>query len=404
MAAKLFLENQSFLMAQPFSLLGAYVAADCALKQASTRLGYRRLSILAAVLGAVFGVPAQAERIKDIGTFQGLRSNQLTGYGVVVGLAGTGDDSLDYATLGIKGAISRLGLTLPPGSNPSLKNAAAVIITTDLPPFAKPGQRLDITVSTIGKAKSLRGGTLLLAPLYGADGQIYAMAQGNLVVGGLGVDAADGSKVSINVPSAGRIDGGASVERSVDTGFTSGDRLTFNLSEQDLTNANQVANVINTAIGPDSAQARDGGSISIVAPPSAEGRVRLMSRIENLAIVMTEPPARVIVNARTGTIVINGAVRVGAAAVSHGKITVRVVETPTVVQPNSFGRGQTAVQQASDIKIEEKSNPAFLLQPGASLADIVKAINRIGASPGDLVAILEALKQAGALQAELIII
>jgi len=368
----------------------------------SVRAG--RHTLLGAVL-CVFNDPSlHAERIKDIGTFQGLRSNQLTGYGVVVGLAGTGDDSLDYATLGVKGAVSRLGMTLPLGSTPSLKNAAAVIITADLPPFAKPGQRMDITVSTMGKAKSLRGGTLLLAPLYGADGKIYAMAQGNLVVGGLGVDAADGSKVSVNVPTAGRIDGGASVERSVDTGFASGDHLTFNLSGQDLTNAQRVADAINKAFGNGNAQANDGGSISILAPSAPEARVRLMSLIENLEITTAEPPARVIVNARTGTIVINGMVRVSAAVVSHGKLTVRVNEKPTIVQPAPFGRGQTAIQPSSDIKIEENQSPAFVLQRGASLSEIVKAINRIGASPGDLVAILEALKQAGALSAELIII
>jgi flagellar P-ring protein FlgI len=391
-------------MASRQSLLRRHGTLCCTMAETTLGLSSSRHWFLAALLLFVLAAPAHAERIKDIGAFQGLRSNQLTGYGIVVGLAGTGDDSLDYATLGMKGVMSRFGMALPAGSNPSLKNAAAVIITAELPPFAKPGQRLDITVSAMGKAKSLRGGTLLLAPLYGADGQIFAMAQGNLVVGGLGVEAADGSKVSINVPSAGRIDGGASVERAVDTGFASSDRLTFNLSEQDLTNAERVADAINRAIGPDNARASDGGSISIAAPASAEKRVQLMSRIENLTIVMAEPPARVIVNARTGTVVINGAVRVGAAAVSHGKLTVRVDENPTVVQPQPLGRGQTAVQQSSDVNIEEARNPAFLLQRGASLSDIVKAINRIGASPGDLVAILEALKQAGALNAELIII
>ncbi len=357
-----------------------------------------------ALLSLAFAAPACAERIKDMGSFQGLRANQLTGYGIVVGLAGTGDDSLDYATLGMKGAISRFGLTLPTGVNPSLKNVAAVIVTAELPPFAKPGQRLDITVSAIGKAKSLRGGTLLLAPLYGADGQIYAMAQGNLVIGGLGVEAADGSKLSVNIPSAGRIDGGASVERSVETGFASGDHLSFNLSEQDLTNAGRVADAINKSIGPGSASASDGGSISIVAPPGAEARIRMMSRIENLEIIPAQPPARVIVNARTGTIVINGAVRIGPAVVSHGKLTVRVNEKPTIVQPAPLSRGETAVEPSSEIKVEDARNPAFLMPRGASLSDIVKAINRIGATPGDLVAILEALKQAGALTAELIIL
>jgi flagellar P-ring protein FlgI len=346
---------------------------------------------------------AHAERVKDMGQFQGLRANQLTGYGVVVGLAGTGDDSLDYSTIGVKGAVSRFGITLPPGINPALKNAAAVLVTAELPPFAKPGQRLDITVSAMGKAKSLRGGTLVLAPLYGADGQIYAMAQGNLVVGGLGVEAADGSKLSVNIPSAGRIGGGATIERGVDTGFAASEYLTFNLAQQDLSNAGLVADAITRQVGV-SAQAIDGVSIRITAPVGGEARVRLMGQIENIEIHPTQPPARVIVNARTGTVVINGAVRVGPAAVSHGKLTVKVDENPLVVQPAPFSRGQTAVEQSSDISVEETRNPMFMMAPGASLSDIVKAINRIGASPGDLVAILEALSQAGALSAELIII
>ena len=356
------------------------------------------------ILCALLASPASAERIKDMGQFQGLRANQLTGYGIVVGLAGTGDDSLDYATLAMKGAISRFGLTLPAGVNPSLKNAAAVMITAELPPFAKPGQRLNITVSAMGKAKSLRGGTLLMAPLYGADGQIYAMSQGNLVVGGLGIEAADGSKVSVNVPSAGRIDGGATVERSVDTGFTAGDHLVFNLHDQDLTNARLVAEGINRSLGAGKAEATDGGSITITAPPGGPARVAMMSAIENIEIKSSEPPARVIVNSRTGTVVINGAVRISAAAVTHGKLTVRIDEKPLIVQPAPFSRGETAVEPSSDIQVEEARNPMFLMPKGASLQDIIKAINRIGASPGDLVAILEALKEAGALKAELIVI
>lgn len=352
---------------------------------------------------ALVAAPLHAERIKDLGEFQGIRGNQLTGYGIVVGLAGTGDDSFDYATLGMKGAISRFGLTLPPGVNPALKNAAAVIVTAELPPFAKPGQRLDITVSAIGKAKSLRGGTLLLAPLYGADNQIYAMAQGNLAVGGLGVDAADGSKVAINIPSAGRIDGGATVEREVDTGFARTTTLRFNLATQDLTNARLIAEAINKATSPGTAWASDGGSVTIEAPDGPTARVGLMSLIENLEIKPTEPPARVVVNARTGTVVISGAVRIGPAAVSHGTLTVRIDESPTVVQPAPLSRGETAVEQSSDIKVEQARSPAFLVK-GASLSEIVKSINKIGASPGDLVAILEALKQAGALKAELVII
>ncbi|MGB5078490.1 MAG: flagellar basal body P-ring protein FlgI [Sphingorhabdus sp.] len=371
--------------------------------------GWCRLHVAAAsfalVLCAVFfASPAHAERIKDIGQFQGLRANQLTGYGIVVGLAGTGDDSLDYATQGAKGTMARFGMTLPAGINPALKNAAAVIITADLPPFAKPGQRLDITISAMGKAKSLRGGTLVLAPLYGADGQIYAMAQGNIVVGGLGVQAADGSKLSVNVPSAGRIDGGASVERAVSTGFELSDTLTLNLVRQDLTNAGLVADAVNRIFGPGTAQLIDGASISIAAPKAVDQRVRMMAAIEALEISPSAPPARVIVNARTGTVVINGAVRVAPAAVSHGKLTVKVDEKPTVVQPAPFSRGETTIEQNSTISVEEERKPMHLLDKGTSLTSIVKAINRIGASPGDLVAILEALSQAGALSAELIII
>lgn len=356
------------------------------------------------LLAALAGSAAHAERVKDIGQFQGLRANQLTGYGIVVGLAGTGDDSLDYATVGAKGTMSRFGLTLPAGVNPALKNAAAVIITADLPAFAKPGQRLDITISAMGKAKSLRGGTLVMAPLYGADGQIYAMAQGNIVVGGLGVQAADGSKLSVNVPSAGRIDGGASVERAVNTGFDLGDRLTFNLVRQDLTNAGLVADAINRLFGAGTAQIVDGASISIAAPGATDQRVRMMAAIEALEITPSAPPARVIVNARTGTVVINGMVRVSPAAVSHGKLTVKIDEKPLVVQPAPFSRGETRIEQNSAIAVDEERNPMYIIDKGASLSSIVKSINRIGASPGDLVAILEALSQAGALSAELIII
>lgn len=351
----------------------------------------------------VFAAPAHAERIKDMGQFQGLRANQLTGYGIVVGLAGTGDDSLDYSTLGMKGAVSRFGLTLPPGVNPALKNAAAVMVTAELPPFAKPGQRLDVTVSAIGKAKSLRGGTLVLAPLYGADGQIYAMVQGNLVIGGLGVDAADGSKLTVNVPSSGRIAGGATVERAVDTGFATSDQLTFNLHQFDATNAQRVTDAINKSL-PGSAVMIDGASIAIRAAGGGDERMRLMSRIENLDVIRAEPPAKVIVNARTGTVVINGAVRVGTAAVSQGKLTVSIKESPTVVQPAPFSRGETAVEQSSDIAVDQEYRPMLMIKPTASLSQLVDAINRMGVPPGDLVAILEALSQAGALTAELVII
>ncbi len=356
-------------------------------------------------LGAalLWTAPASATRIKDIGSFQGLRTNQLTGYGLVVGLAGTGDDNLEYATQGVKGTVSRFGLTLPPGVNPSLKNAAAVIVTAELPPFAKPGQRLDITVSALGKAKSLRGGTLVMMPLRGADGQIYAMAQGNLAVGGLGIEAADGSRTLVNIPSAGRIPGGATVERSVGTGFADTPNLTFNLAEPDLTTALRVADAINGKVGSGMAEAIDAVSIQIRTDRGAASRIVQMGLIENITVTPAKAAARVIVNARTGTVVINDMVRITPAAVSHGKLTVKIQEDPLVVQPAPFSRGKTAVEPSSAISVEEKDAPMFAFDRGASLAEIVETINAVGATPGDLVAILEALKQAGAMKAELLI-
>ena len=358
------------------------------------------IAFLAALLLAV---PASADRIKDLGTFQGLRANQLTGYGIVVGLAGSGDDSLDYVTQGMKGIAQRFDLNLPAGVNPALKNAAAVMVTAELPAFAKPGQRLDITVSAMGKAKSLRGGTLLMAPLRGADGQIYAMAQGNLAVGGLGAEGADGSKVIVNIPTVGRIPAGASVEREVATGFADSPTITFDLGEADLTTAQRVAAAINAAL-PGRAHAVDAVSIAITAPPGAEARAMLMSMVENLPVDPADARARVIVNARTGTVVINGAVRIKSAAVSHGKLTVTVQENQRVSQPAPFSQGQTATEQKSGVSIDEKHVPMVAIKETANLADIVKAVNAIGASPADLVAILEALKEAGAMKADLVIL
>ena len=379
------------------------VEARASLFRPSTGSGLAVVWVLLLLMAALFAVPAQAERVKDLGAFQGLRANQLTGYGIVVGLAGTGDDSLDYATQGMKGVASRFGLTLPPGVNPALKNAAAVMVTAELPPFAKPGQRLDITVSALGKAKSLRGGTLVLAPLRGADNEIYAMAQGNLAVGGLGVEAADGSKVSVNIPSAGRIPGGATVERAVDAGFATSPTLMFNLADADLTTAQRVAQAISGKLGI-AARATDAVTITIEAPQGAEIRTALMSQIENLNVDPADAPARVIVNARTGTVVVNGAVRIAPAAVSHGKLTVAVQEDPRVIQPAPFSRGQTALEPSSNIEVIEQRSPMFQVSAGASLSEIVKAVNAIGAAPSDLVAILEALKQAGALKAELVVL
>jgi flagellar P-ring protein precursor FlgI len=363
------------------------------------------LRFVAAMLaGLLIAGPACADRVKDLGGFQGIRSNQLTGYGVVVGLPGTGDDNLEYTIQSMKAVASRFGLQLPPSANPGMKNAAVVMITADLPAFAKPGQKLDITVASMGKAKSLRGGALILTPLLGADGQIYAMAQGNLAVGGLGAEGKDGSQIVVNIPSAGRIPEGATVERAVQTGFETSPVLTYNLTRADFTTAQNVAAAINTRLGAGSAQAIDAVSVSVRAPMGGDVRATLMSEIENLEVVSAEPSAKVIVNARTGTVVINSAVRVGPAAVSHGKLTVRIDEQQHVSQPQPFSQGQTAVEQKSGVAVEEEHRPMFLLEPGPKLADVVKAVNAIGASPADLVAILEALKEAGALKAELIVL
>jgi flagellar P-ring protein precursor FlgI len=363
------------------------------------------IGVLAMLLASFgFASIAHAERIKDLGTFQGVRPNQVIGYGIVVGLAGTGDDSLDYATQGMKGVVSRFGLNLPQGVNPALKNAAAVLVTAELPAFAKPGQLLDVTVSALGKAKSLRGGTLVMTPLRGADNQIYAMAQGNLAVGGLGVSGADGSQVSVNIPSVGRIPSGATIEQAVATGFDTAPTLTFNLAEADLTTALRVADGINRAFGDRRARAMDAVSVAIDAQQGAEQRITMMGMIENIEVQPADAAAKVIVNARTGTVVINGAVRIAPAAIAHGKLTVTVSEAPQIIQPAPFSQGQTAVQPSSSISVEQEKKPMINFKGGASLADIVKAINAIGASPADLVAILEAMKQAGAMKADLVIL
>ena len=360
-------------------------------------------ALLAALLLTLAPTLAHAERVRDLGAFQGVRSNQLTGYGVVVGLDGTGDDNLEYVTQALKGLAARLGMQLPPGSQPGLKNAAAVLITADLPAFAKPGQRLDITVSTIGKAKSLRGGSLVLSPLYGADGQIYAMAQGNLAVGGLGISGKDGSKLTVNIPTVGRIADGASVERAVATGFDAARTLRWNLNQADFLTAARIRDAINARFGGVAAL-EDGVSLVLTLPPGGDARGSMMAAIEMIEVTPAEAPARVIVNSRTGTVVISSAVRLSPAAVSHGKLVVQIDEKPTIVQPAPFSGGETAQQESSAIDVEEKGARVALLRPGASLAKLVDALNTLGVSPSDLVAILEALKQAGALKAEMVVI
>lgn len=336
----------------------------------------------------------------------GVRTNQLIGYGLVVGLDGTGDQTSQapFTVQSLKNMLSQLGVVIPPNVNPQLKNVAAVIVHAELPPFAKTGQTIDVTVSSLGNAKSLRGGALLMAPLKGADGQVYAIAQGNLVVGGFGAQGSDGSRITVNVPSAGRIPNGATVERSVANPFARGDSLVLNLHSPDFTTATRLAEVINRTLGPGSAAPLDGSSIRVSAPKDAGQRVEFVSLLENLSVSPGEAPAQVIVNSRTGTVVIGSNVRVTPAAVSHGNLVVTISENPEVSQPAPFSRGTTEQVPNSQVQITQEDNRMFLFDPGVTLDEIVRAVNQVGAAPGDLVAILEALKQAGALRAKLIVI
>lgn len=349
---------------------------------------------------------AQAERLKDIASIAGVRSNQLIGYGLVVGLDGTGDQTSQtpFTSQTFNNMLTQFGITVPPGTRIQTKNVAAVAIHADLPPFARPGQTIDITVSSLGNAKSLRGGSLLMAPLKGIDGQVYAIAQGNLVVGGFGAEGADGSRITVNVPSVGRIPGGATVERAVTSPFASGDSLTFNLHRPDFTTAKRVVDQINDTFGPGVAQALDGGSIRVRAPLDPNQRVDYLSMVENLQVEQGNAAAKVIINSRTGTIVIGQDVRVKPAAVTHGGLTVTISENLQVSQPEPFSNGATVVTPSSQINIEEGDSRMFVFNPGVSLDEIVRAVNQVGAAPGDLMAILEALKQAGALNADLVII
>lgn len=350
---------------------------------------------------------ARADRIKDLAAVAGVRSNQLVGYGLVVGLDGTGDRTTQapFTTQSLISMLDRLGVTLPPGTDLQLKNIAAVVVHAELPPFAKPGQRIDVTASSIANAESLRGGTLLITPLKGLDGQVYAVAQGNLAVGGLGTSGQDGSRVSINVPSVGRIPNGAMVERTVPTQFAGNDYLQLNLHRPDFTTANQLASSINALLGSGTALPIDPTSIRVSAPASASDRIAFLSTIENIEVTPGEAPARVIINSRTGTVVINSQVRVSPAAVSHGSLVVSITEDYDVSQPQPFSEGgTTVVTQQSNIEISQDSRRMFLFKPGVELNDIVRAVNEVGAAPGDLVAILEALREAGALRAELLVI
>ena len=370
-------------------------------KMTKTRLLHRLMIALA--LSAGLSGQACADRLKDLASIAGIRSNQLVGYGLVVGLDGTGDNTV-FTTQSLKSMLQQLGVTIPPGVNPKSKNVAAVSIHAELPAFAKPGQNIDVTVSSIGEAKSLRGGALLMSPLKGADGRVYAIAQGDVIVGGFGVQGNDGSSIKINIPSVGRIPGGASVERIVPTSFATGNSIVLNLNSSDFTTANRIVNTVNKNFGAGTAMAMDGASIKVLAPSALSDRVAFVSELENLVVVPAEAAARIIVNSRTGTIVIGKHVKVMPAAVTHGSLMVTITSKPKVSQPSALSGGETVVVPATDITVKQENNRMFLFDPGTSLDDIVRAINQVGAAPGDLIAILEALKEAGALKANLIVI
>ena len=351
-----------------------------------------------------------ADRIKDLTSLAGIRSNQLVGYGVVVGLAGSGDGNTGITLQSMQSLVSRFGITSGlDGFNGD--NAAAVMITADLPPFTKPGQSIDVTVSTVGGATSLKGGTLLMSPLLGADGETYAIAQGNVVVGGLGVEGGDNSSLTVNIPTVGRIPRGASVERLVPTEFLSTDFVILNLHKGDFSTANNIANAVDSVFGPGSAIPLDTNSIRVRAPEDPTQKVAFVSVLENIEVQRSEPAAKIIVNSRTGTLVISGNVRVTPAAVSHGTLSVKVSEDMEIEggDATAIGDGAQANAEATavpqtEIEVKEDLAKAFLFDAGVSLSDLVDAINAVGATPSDLVAILEALREAGALNAELIVI
>ena len=354
-----------------------------------------------------------ADRLKDLTSIAGVRPNQLVGYGLVVGLPGTGDGSSALTLQSMRSLISQFGVTPNSALDLNGKNTAAVIVTAELPAFAKPGQRVDVTVSTVGQSKSLRGGTLLMTPLLGADGQTYAVAQGNMVVGGFGVEGNDGSQLIVNIPTVGRIPGGATVETLVETDFLTGDHLVLNLHQGDFTITNQVAEAINDVFGGSVAIALDSRSVRVRAPMDPSQKVSFISMLENIEIEPERQSAKVVVNARTGTIVIGGDVRVTPAAVTHGSLTVRVEENTDVTPTGNLALadgvaaatpGDAVETPDTEITVEEEPARAFLFDPGVELSTIVEAINSVGASPADLVAILESLREAGSLRAELVII
>ena len=368
----------------------------------------RRLTPLLALFAALCtALPAQAVRIKEVAAVQGVRSNQLTGYGLVVGLDGTGDQTtqMPFTTQAMSNYLQQMGISLSDtnATRLQLKNVATVIITAQLPAFAQPGQFIDISVSSMGNAKSLKGGTLIATPLRGADGEIYALAQGSLVVGGAGASAG-GSKVQVNHLSAGRIPQGAQVERAVPTPLHEGNTITLGLNASDFQTARRVAQAINARLGPNQAMALDGRTVQVQAPSSPGSRVNFIAELEELTIETTAPAAKVVINARTGSVVLNQAVTLGACAVAHGNLAITISSTPVISQPNPMSRGETVVREKADIQITQEPGNLIQMPSSPQLTDVVRALNALGVTPQDLLAILQAIKAAGALNAELEVI
>jgi flagellar P-ring protein precursor FlgI len=363
------------------------------------------LAFVAASALSWWPMEAQAVRLKEIAAVQGVRSNQLMGYGLVVGLDGTGDQTTQtpFTTQSLTAMLQQMGVNLPAGTNMQLKNVASVLVTATLPAFAQPGQAIDINVSSMGNAKSLRGGTLIATPLKGADGQIYALAQGNVVVGGAGASAG-GSKVQVNHLSAGRIPEGATVERSVPTPWLQGRTIQYDLRADDFNTAREVADAINRAKGPGTAEAISGRTVAVNLPMQPGERVAFVADLENLSIDRAAPAAKVVINARTGSVVLNQAVTVGPCAVAHGNLSVTISTTPVISQPNPLSQGQTVVAEKSNIQLNQEPGALIQMPAGTKLTDVVKALNALGANPQDLLAILQAMKVAGALNAELEVI
>ncbi len=365
---------------------------------------YRLIAALA--LGLVLWPQfADAARVKEVASVQGVRTNQLLGYGLVVGLDGSGDQTAQtpFTGQGLNSMLQQLGITVPPGTPMQLRNVAAVLVTAQLPPFAQPGQLIDVNVSSIGNAKSLRGGTLIVTPLKGADGQVYGIAQGNLIVGGAGASAG-GSKVQINHLSAGRIPEGATVERTVPTSLGQGGFIQLDIAADDFATAREVARAISTAKGAGVAQAIDGRTVRVAVPADPDQRVTFLADIENLPLTLVAPSAKVVLNARTGSVVVNQSVTLGPCAVAHGSLSVTINSTPVISQPAPLSQGQTVQAEKADIAITQQGGALISLAAGTKLVDVVKALNSLGATPQDLLAILQAMKTAGALNAELEVI